>query len=165
LKAKHLIKNEDGMIMFTTLMLLFLITIMGMSSIASSTFEIQISDNERKYQNDFYVADSGWKQAVLWIENRVSPPATVNSGSDNIVRNYGNGGTDVLNDGFSAGTEDGTINGIPYWYKVVNLPDESMKAVAGYGSDYRRFTYEATCNANGTQEIAVKLTKIFKLGY
>jgi Tfp pilus assembly protein PilX len=164
-KAKHLIKNEDGMIMFTTLMLLFLITIMGMSSIASSTFEIQISANERKYQNDFYAADSGWKPAVLWIENRVSPPATVNSGSDNIVRNYGNGGADVLNDGFSAGTEDGTINGIPYWYKVVNLPDESMTAVAGYGPDYRRFTYEATCNANGTQEIAVKLTKIFKLGY
>ncbi len=153
------------MIMFTTLMWLFLITILGMSSIASSTVEVQISAKERKYQTDFYVADSGGKQAVLWLENRVAPPATVNSGSDNIVRNYGNGGADVLNDGFSAGTEDGTINSIPYWYKVVNLPDESMKAVAGYGPDYRTFTYEATCNANGTQEIAVKLTKIFKLGY
>ncbi len=165
MKAKHLIKDEDGMIMVLSLMLLLLITIMGMSSVSTSTFEVQISDNERKYQNDFYAADSGWMQAVLWLESQNSPPATVNSSPDYTVRNYGNGGANVLNDTFSAGTEDGTINGIPYWYKVVNLPDESMKSVPGYGADYRTFTYEATCNANGTQEIAVKLTKIFRLGY
>lgn len=165
MKVKRLAKNEDGMVMVATLLLLLLITIMGMSSISTSTFEVQIADNARKYQNDFYAADSGWMQAVLWLENQVSPPSTVNSGFDNIVRNYGNGGADVLNDGFSAGSEDGTINGIPYWYKVVNLPDESMKSVAGYGTDYRKFTYEATCNANSTQEIAVTMTKVFKLGY
>jgi Tfp pilus assembly protein PilX len=165
MKAKHLIENEDGMIMVATLLLLLLITIMGMSSISTSTFEAQISGNARIYQNDFYAADSGWKQAVLWLENQASPPSTANSSSDDIVRNYGDGAADVLNDGFSAGTEDGTINEIPYWYKVINLPDESMKAVAGFGPDYRSFAYEATCNANGTQEIAVKLTKVFKLGY
>jgi len=165
MKVKHLAKNEDGMVMVVTLLLLLLITIMGMSSISTSTFEVQISDNEKRYQNDFYAADSGWMQAVLWLENQVAPPSTVNSGSDNIVRNYGNGGADVLNDSFSAGTEDGTINGISYWYKVVNLPDESMKAVAGYGPDYRSFAYEATCNANSTQEIAVKLTKVYRMGY
>lgn len=165
MKVKHLIKNEDGIVMVATLLLLLLITIMGMSSISTSTFEVQISDNEKRYQNDFYAADSGWMQAVLWLENQISPPATVNFASDNIVRNFGNGGADVLNDGFSGGTQDGTINGVPYWYKVVNLPDESNKSVPGYGPDYRKFTYEATCNANGTQEIAVKLTKVFRLGY
>lgn len=153
------------MVMVATLLLLLLITIMGMSSITTSTFEVQISDNEKKYQNDFYAADSGWMQAVLWLENQNSPPSTANSSPDNTVRNYGNGGANVLNDGFSAGTEDGTINRVPYWYKVVNLPDESNKSVAGYGPDYRNFAYEATCNANGTQEIAVKLTKVFRLGY
>jgi Tfp pilus assembly protein PilX len=165
MKVKRLAKNEDGMVIVATLLLLLLITIMGTSSITTSTFEIQISDNERKYQKDFYAADSGWMQAVLWLDNQIAPPATVNSSPDNTVRNFGNGGAGVLNDGFSAGTEDGTINGVPYWYKIVNLPDESMKSVAGYGPDYRSFAYEATCNANGTQEIAVKLTKIFKLGY
>jgi len=165
MKVKHLAKNEDGMVIVATLLLLLLITIMGMSSISTSTFEVQISDNEKKYQNDFYAADSGWMQAVLWLESRISPPSTVNSSSDNIVRNYGDGGADVLNNDFADGTEDGTVNGIPYWYKVVNLPDESMKSVAGYGADYRSFAYEATCNANSTQEIAVKLTKVFRLGY
>jgi Tfp pilus assembly protein PilX len=165
MKAKHLIKNEDGMVMVATLLLLLLITIMGMSSISTSTFEVQISDNEKRYQNDFYAADSGWMQAVLWLEDQVSPPSTVNSSSDDIVRNYGDGAADVLNDDFSDGTEDGTINGVSYWYQVVNLPNESMKSVSGYGPDYRSFAYEATCNANGTQEIAVKLTKVFKLGY
>ena len=54
MKVKRLVKNEDGMVMVATLLLLLLITIMGTSSITTSTFEIQISDNERKYQNDFY---------------------------------------------------------------------------------------------------------------
>lgn len=165
MKAKHLAKNEDGIVIVATLLLLLLITIMGMSSISTSTFEVQIADNEKKYQNDFYAADSGWMQAVLWLEDQVSPPSSVNSSFDDIVRNYGDGAADVLNDDFSGGTQDGTINGIPYWYRVVNLPDESNKTVAGYSPDYRKFTYEATCNANGTQEIAVKLTKVFRLGY
>ena len=106
MKAEHLIKNEDGSIMIVTLLLLLLITIMGTASITTSNFEVQISDNEKKYQNDFYAADSGWMQAVLWLESKISPPSNVNSAADNIVRNYGDGGADVLNDTFSDGTED-----------------------------------------------------------
>jgi len=165
MKAEHLIKTEDGSIMIVTLLLLLLITIMGTSSITTSTFEVLISDNEKKYQNAFYAADSGWMQAVLWLDDESSPPATVNSSSDDIVRNFGDGGQDVLNDDFSDGTQDGTVNNTPYWYQVTNLPDESDKTVAGYGPDYRSFTYTATCNANNTQEVAVKLTKVFRVGY
>ncbi len=165
MNIKCLTKNEDGAIMVITLLLLLLITIMGTASITTSTFEVQISDNEKRYQNDFYAADSGWMQGVLWLENQDLPPSTKNTGSDNIVRNYGNGGQDVLNTDYSAGTQDGSINNVPYWYQITYLPDESMKTVSGYGPNYRSFAYTTVCNANGTQAIEVKLTKVFRVGY
>jgi len=164
MKANDLIKNEDGALMVITLLLLLLITIMGTSSITTSTFEVQISDNERRYQNDFYAADSGWMQAVLWLDNQDLPPSTVNTSGD-IVRNFGNGGQDVQNTDYPDGAEDGTVNGIAYWYQVTNLPDDSNKPVSGYGPNYRGFAYTTTCNANRTQEIEVKLTKVFRTGY
>jgi Tfp pilus assembly protein PilX len=165
MQAKCLQKDEDGHILILVLLLLLLITIMGTASITMSTFEVQISDNEKRYQNDFYAADSGWMQGVLWLEDQSSPPSTVNTTSDNIVRNYGDGGQNVLNSDFADGTQDGTINNVPYWYKMTNLPDESNKTVSGFGPNYRSFTYTATCNANGTQAIEVKLTKVFRVGY
>ena len=159
MKAKYLIENEDGALMVVTLLLLLLITIMGTTSISTSTFEVQISDNEKRYQNDFYAADSGWMQAVLWLDNQDLPPSTVNTSGD-IVRNFGNGGQDDQNTSYPNGTEDGSVNGVEYWYQVTNLPEDSNKPVAGYGPNYRGFAYTATCNANRTQEIEVKLINI-----
>jgi Tfp pilus assembly protein PilX len=164
MNAKYLIENEDGALMVVTLLLLLLITIMGTSSITTSTFEVQISDNEKRYQNDFYAADSGWMQAVLYLDDQDAPPSTVNTSGD-IVRNFGDGGQDVLNTDYPDGATDGTVNGVSYWYQVTNLPDESNKTVSGYGPDYRNFAYTATCNANRTQEVEVKLTKVFRVGY
>ena len=88
-------------------------------------------------------------------------PPYINS-SGNIVRNYGDGGQDQTNDSFGAGTEDNTIDGTPYWYRLAYTTDT---VAPGSGEDYRRFYYLSTANANRSQEIEVTLSKIFKVGY
>ena len=85
------LKNEKGSIIVVALMILSVLTILGMSATSNSIYESQIVRNEHLYYSDFYIADSGWKEAAMWLENAAGPPATVNPGADNIVKNFGFG--------------------------------------------------------------------------
>ena len=57
---------------------LLLLTIIGLSATSNSIYESQIIRNEHFYHLDFYLADSGWKEAAMWLENSAGPPATAN---------------------------------------------------------------------------------------
>ena len=51
------------------MMILVLLTIIGIAATNTSIYESQIIGNEHRYQIDFYVADSGWKEGAMWLEN------------------------------------------------------------------------------------------------
>jgi Tfp pilus assembly protein PilX len=155
------IKSEKGSVLIVAIFVLFIMTVMGLAATTTSTIDLQITQNQRDYVQEFYVADSGWKTAANWLNSLGGTPSEVNT-SGNIVRNFGDGAQDVLNDTFPAGTEDGTINGIGYWYRVRYVQDE---IVPGSGKQYRRFLYATTCNADRAQEIEVGLGKVFRVGY
>ncbi len=155
------IKSENGSAILAAILILVMLTIFGISSNSSSNIDIQIVRSERDYVQEFYVADSAWKDGGNWLDGMSNPPFEANA-TGPIVRNFGDGGTGVLNDDFPVSTEDNTINGVPYWYRATY---DSDAAVPGSGPEYRSFEYIVTSNANKTQEIDVFLSKIYKIGY
>ena len=161
------LKNEKGSIIVITLLILSVLTIIGFSAASNSIYESQITRNHHLYHLDFYLADSGWKEAAMWLENLTGPPATVNPGGDTIVKNFGfntapaNPTPSVLN----ALTPDNSSlsqYGVPYWYQVMYVQD---LAVVGSGPGWREFSYRARSIANQTQEVEVTLSKVYKVGY
>jgi hypothetical protein len=171
-KQASIFNNENGSVIFVALIFLALLTLIGVSSINTSSTEVKIASNTQLNRIEFYIAESGWKHGAMWLEGQAGPPSFMNT-SGNIVRNFGNGNTDVLNNNFPDGTEDspnaGSLNdmssyGIPYWFKVNYLPDETQP-VAGSGKNYKRHFYEVESNANRRQEVEAVVSKIFKTGY
>jgi Tfp pilus assembly protein PilX len=184
---KLILKNDNGSAIIVAIMVLVLLTIIGIAATNNSSFESQIIGNEHRYQIDFYVADSGWKEGAMWLEGSGGPPPKKNPGTSELVRNWADrdatdpppGIQDVLatpdndcdtdgidNDGDSLVDETGELclskYGVPYWYQVEWMADD---IVAGSGSGWREFYYTVRSNANRTQEIEVILSKIFKVGY
>jgi len=166
MKTSHILKSENGSAVVLALLILCLLTILGLSSNTTTSIDLQISANDRDYVKEFYVADSGWRTGALWLDNLPSPPDRVNSDSDpdfvNTVRNFGGSGADVTNELLPIGTQDATIDGVNYWYNVTYVQDQIEP---GSGPGYRRFTYTSNSVANQTQEIEVRLSKIYKVGY
>ena len=153
--------DEKGSVLIVAVLVLFILTLMGLAATTTTTIDLQITQSERDYVQGFYVADSGWKEGGNWLKGMAGAPARVNSAGE-IVRNFGNGAQDVENNDFPGGTQDGIINGTPYWYRVTYLRNQ---IAPGRGNNYRQFVYTVTCNANRAQEVEVSLMKTFKVGY
>ncbi len=168
LKDSCIINNEKGSAIIVALMVLAVVTLFGISSIDTSSIELKIVRNEKMYQRCFYVAESGWQDGACWLEGKNKSPSKINGSpslSDDelkIVRNFGGGAANVLNDNFPDNSEDDTIDTIPYWYNIQYSNDQ---IVAGSGKAYREFVYIVKSNANKEYEIEVRLKKIYKIGY
>jgi Tfp pilus assembly protein PilX len=162
-----ILKTDKGSAIIMAMMILVLLTIIGITATSTSIFESQIIGNEHRYQIDFYVADSGWKEGAMWLEDSGAPPTKKNPGSSTLVRNWADEDAsnppptiqDVIN---TPDNDSLSKYGVPYWYQIEFVEDET---VAGSGSGWREFVYAARSNANQTQEIEVTLAKIFKVGY
>jgi hypothetical protein len=165
--SSAILKNEKGSAIIMAMMILVLLTIIGIAATNTSIYESQIIGNEHRYQIDFYVADSGWKEGAMWLENSGAPPSNANPGTSTIVRNWGDAAgsdppptiQDVIN---TPDNSSLSMYAVPYWYQVEYVQD---RIVPGSGSGWREFSYNARSNANQTQEIEVILAKIYRVGY
>lgn len=167
------IENEGGFALVIALMMLVILTLIGVAATNTTIFELDIAGNERWAAQRFYTADSGWKQGGPFLDTMATPPRVVNltdtgGGRDwtneyyQIVRNFGDGGDGIINDTFPAGTEDGTIANIPYWYRLAYGGDDPAVM---FGANYRDFKYGIACNADNRAEVATKVKKVFRVGY
>jgi Tfp pilus assembly protein PilX len=166
--------NQNGSVIVIAMIMLVLLTLIGISSTTTSTTEVQIATNNQAYQIEFYLADSGWRQGAIWLENLASPPNWVNSDStDNTVKNFGSGTvSDAETSDFSNLTPDNSTlshYALPYWYRVSNLdPGLIPGAVGGMQGNekgFERFYFGITSNANSSQQIDTRVSKIYKVGY
>ena len=55
----HALRNEKGTVLIIALLALLLLTIIGISTITSTTTDIQIASNEKVHNMAFYAADAG----------------------------------------------------------------------------------------------------------
>jgi hypothetical protein len=155
------LKDEQGFALVITLLVLALLTMMGTAAINTTSFELQITGNERIARQRFVIADSGWKQAGPFLNALNAPPNAVNPGSldYDTVKYFGSDGNN--NDDFAA-NPDGTISNMNYWYRVVYDSDVPAQ---GFSSGYRSFLYDAACNANGQAQVLTQVQKVFQVGY
>ena len=179
-RYENTLKNENGSVLIIALIMLVLITIMGLSVTRFSDVDVQIAKNEREYVEDFYTADSAWREAIQWVDTRANVPGLVNrtlfvnndpaAPTDPYyafhalnVRNYGNGVEGAYNDTFTS-NEDGTLGSVKYWYKVAYINYDAQFGEKGTDPDHRYFHFKITSVANGTQTVTVTIKKLFKVG-
>lgn len=158
---KNIAGNEQGFVLIAAMLILMLLVIMGTAALNTTSVDLKIAANTREVVQEFYVAESSWQEGANWLIGYAKPPATVNS-SGNLVRNFGNGAMDVLNEDFPAGSQESFLGGVPYWYRVAELEDH---ATQGSGKEYRDFYYRVDGNADGQQEVEAVVRKVYKVGY
>ena len=170
----NLLGNENGSVIVIAMIMLVLLTLIGISSTTTSTTEVQIATNNQAYQIEFYLADSGWRQGAIWLENLAAPPNWVNTDADDAtVKNYGSGtGADAETVDLVGLTPDNSTlsqYSLPYWYRVANLEPALIPGAVGgmQGNEkgFERFYYAINANANASQQIEARVSKIYKVGY
>jgi len=73
---KNLFSNEKGVALIVALLLLLVVTLIGVNSISTTTFEVSISGNERVGTDAFYAAEAGTQVAVNQIPTTTAIPRT-----------------------------------------------------------------------------------------
>lgn len=171
MKRDAILRNQDGTIMVVALLILLLLTLQGIATINSSSVDVKIVGNEKRYFQDFYVADSGWREGLDWLDTKAFAPQLVNQSvisNSKVVRNYGGVNISLIGNDEEklppANDSDNSVHGIPYWYKI---EEERVDKVAGSGPENLKFVYrvDSAAREQGRQRIEVFLTKIYKTGY
>jgi len=72
MKKNHLLKNEEGFVLVVSLIMLALLSLLGVAATNTSTLEIKIADNNRRYTQNFYMAESAIREALQRITNQDS---------------------------------------------------------------------------------------------
>ncbi|WP_321413291.1 pilus assembly PilX N-terminal domain-containing protein [uncultured Desulfobacter sp.] len=68
----HPVNNNEGSALIIALMILVVVTIIGVSSMNTSTIEIKIASNDRLYKTSFYAADGGTEVGRELIEQNIA---------------------------------------------------------------------------------------------
>ena len=76
------LKNENGAALVIALLMMIMLTLVGLGSIFTSTFEVKLSGNKRATTNAFYAADSGIQVIIASIENFTIPGKYVDNQYD-----------------------------------------------------------------------------------
>ena len=170
------LNNESGFILVLALAMLVVLSIIGLSGTRTSVIDLKIAGNEREMTQEFYVSDSVWQIGALWLNHLASAPDIVNitlrPGDDatdfetddyyKIVRNYGAGGDGTTNQTFPATTEDGSLGGYDFWYRLIM--DDGKPAV-GFSAEYEDFPTEVDANTEARTQISTRIFKVLKVGY
>ena len=134
--------------MVVAMLIMFLLTILGVSAIRTSTTEVRIAANERLHKSAFYAAESGWRLAVGWLDGQY-PLVTANTGTDLSGANL------MLSSG-----KYGSSDSVPQGNQTSYTADaEFLSAVIapGYSTDFRRFLYEITATGSGARNAGAEL--------
>ncbi len=156
------LNNENGSVIVVAVMLLVLLTLVGISSTNSSTTEVQIATNNQNYQVEFYLADSGWRQAGAWLMNRNDPPRWISPDAEvELV-------TGTLEEDGTTVTQpvNATLSqyAIPFTYQIEFLKAQTV--AEGNGGNSARIYYQVTSEVNNSQRVTVVLSKPYQtLGY
>ena len=160
------IANDRGSALVVALLVLVLLTLMGISATTTSTIEVQMAGNEKFHEMAFYAADSGWQEALNWLD-RQHPGVTwkyMDWDGENFFEFDGDF-TDFTKDAGALVTLLAEDNHTEYYLKIESV---GTTPVAGYGSDYRRLNYRVNSvgmiPGNARSELSVIVGKVFDMG-
>ena len=74
--------EEQGFVLVSSLILIGLLTVIGMTGLTMTDLEVQIGANQHSAKQAFYLADSGIQRAIKKLADDNSWPSTLSDGSD-----------------------------------------------------------------------------------
>lgn len=142
------LKNEDGYIMVSAIMVLVLLTLVGVSAVDTSTTETSISTNVLLYERAFYTAEAGMQHvrellSVPFIDNNATQLANNLPGSWTFALDGNMAGRDAATDiNFAGGVLwiDSQLGGVPYRVTIWNNDDGGGATVDTDGMVFARST-------------------------
>ncbi len=81
-KALFILKDQSGVALVIALVMIVVLTLIGLASTYTSTFEMKLSGNKRGTTDAFYAADSGIQVTLANIENFSLPGKYVDNKYD-----------------------------------------------------------------------------------
>ena len=69
----NILLKQEGVALVIALLMLLILTLIGISSISTTTFEAGISGNERVRADAFYAAEAGIQVAINQVPDNLSP--------------------------------------------------------------------------------------------
>jgi len=123
IKNSSILKNQSGAALVIAMVMMIVLTLIGLASIFSSTFEIRISGNKRCSTDSFYAADSGIQVVEARVDNfntNLYNTGTYNPFTDpiNVPLNVTNAQVTITHDT----TQEGAPRG--YGYSAINFEFE-----------------------------------------
>ena len=76
-KSNLILRNESGVALVVALLMIVILSLIGLASSSSSTFEIRLSGNKRGATDAFYSADAGAKSVMADITNFNTTAASI----------------------------------------------------------------------------------------
>ena len=137
MKSRYILsKNEDGFVLITAMVMLVILTLLGTFALNTTTFELQISGNDRVAKQTFYKADGGVQVGIELLEQNLSCADGFSSSTTSI------GGVDIydqrlayienmsgINDINNLGSPTG-LDQIPSDnYRAIRIPDDPANRV------------------------------------
>jgi hypothetical protein len=92
IKLNHTRKNQSGAALVIALIIMIVLTLIGLASTFTSTFEISLSGNKRGSTDAFYAADAG-------VQAALANPANFNTSSYTLIPNSSGLPIDLRNEG------------------------------------------------------------------
>jgi hypothetical protein len=69
---RNTLKNQNGVVLIIALLMLLILTLIGISSISTTTYQTKISGNERVGADAFYVSEAGAQVAYNQIPDNIN---------------------------------------------------------------------------------------------
>jgi Tfp pilus assembly protein PilX len=70
---RNILKEEKGVVLIIALLMMLVLTLIGISSIGTTNFEMGISGNERVRMDAFYAAEAGIQVAINQVPDNTNP--------------------------------------------------------------------------------------------
>lgn len=76
------LKNEKGSILFISMFILMLVTIIGIAATTTTDIEVNIGGNEKRQKQAFYAAEGGAETAIELVEQNIEEAGFDEAGTD-----------------------------------------------------------------------------------
>jgi hypothetical protein len=71
--GRNILTNKNGVVLIIALLMLLILTLIGISSISTTTYETKISGNERVGTDAFYASEAGIQVGLNQLPDNVNP--------------------------------------------------------------------------------------------
>ena len=113
MKKLHITKNESGFVLVTSLFVLVILTLVGISGVTNTSVELQIAGNDRQIKEMFYDAEAAAIESSGYLEEENDPDELIATRTSKpwLLDTESDGTDPVRHDNRSATWEDPTYKG------------------------------------------------------